>query len=233
MDCPYAPDYGDTLVCLPNGNGADYIVSPVNSPGAGRYYSWPVGMTIDHYTGAINVTQSEPGMRYMIGFVKQGSTDTCLTPLIITGMSYMDSVHVLSDSQNTTSPYFNADPNLFSACASGNCQIDINGQVTNKKIAINKITGVIDLQKTLDQGAFGLNPVNGDLIEVTLIYKINDGCTKGVQRMNLKFIYFTNKSQIDVALINEVLSKQASIRSGNTNTSYKPRPPLIIITRYN
>src|SRR6185436_3342619 len=109
MNCPYAPDYRDTLVCLPNGNGADYIVSPVNSPGAGRYYSWPVGMTIDHFTGAINVTQSEPGMRYMVGFVKQGSTDTCLTPLIVTGMSYMDSVHVLSDNQNTSSPYFNAD----------------------------------------------------------------------------------------------------------------------------
>jgi len=233
MNCSYSPYYGDTLVCLPNGNGADYIVSPVNSPGAGRYYSWPVGMIIDHYTGAINVTQSEPGMRYMVGFVKQGSTDTCLTPLIVTGMSYMDSVHVLSDSQNTSSPYFNADPNLFSACASGNCQIDINGQVTNKNIAINKTTGVIDLQKTLDQGAFGLNPVNGDYIEVTLTYKINDGCTKGVQKMKLKFMYFNSKAQIDVALINEVLSKQASIRGGNTNTSYKPRPPLIIITRYN
>ena len=233
MNCPYAPDYGDTLICVPNGNGPDYIVSPVNNPGPGKYYSWPMGMTIDRITGAINVTKSETGMRYMIGFVKQGTTDTCLTELVIAGLSYVDSVHVLSDGQTSTLPYTNADVNLFSACASGNCQIDINGQVTNKNIAINKTTGEIDLQKTLDQGAFGLNPVNGDLIEVTLSYKINDGCTKGVQKMKLKFMYFNSKAQIDIALINEVLSKQASIRGGNTNTSFKPRPPLIIITRYN
>ena len=130
-------------------------------------------------------------MRYMIGFVKQGSTDTCLTPLIISGMSYMDSVHVLSDGQKISLPYFNADPNLSSACASGNCQFDINGEANNQNIAVNKTTGVIDLQKTLDQGAFGLYPVNGDLIEVTIIYKINDGCTNAVQKIKLKFMYFT------------------------------------------
>ena len=233
MNCPNAPDYGDTLICSKNGNGPDYIVSPVNNPGAGRYLSWPAGMTIDPVTGAINVSQSEAGLRYLIGFVKQGTTDTCLTPLIISGMSYLDSVFVLSNGQKTSVPYFNADATAVSACVSGNCEFDMNGQAAKDKVFINTTTGIIDLQKTLDQGAFGLNPVNGDLIEVTLSYKINDGCTKGVQKMNLKFMYFNNKSQIDIALINEVLSKQASIRGGNTNPGYKPRPPLIIITRYN
>jgi len=233
MNCPYSPDYGDTLICIPNGNGPDYIISPVNNPGTGKYFSWPIGLKIDRFTGAINVTQSESGMRYLIGFVKQGTTDTCISQIVIAGMSYIDSVHVLSQGQTSTSPYTDADANLFSACATGNCQIDLNGKLTSMKIAINKTTGEIDLQKTLDQGAFGPNPVNGDYIEATMLYKVDNGCSNSVKRINLKFMYFNNKSQIDAALISEVLAKQASVRGGNIIDTYlKPRPPLIIITRY-
>jgi len=232
MNCPYAPDYGDTLICTPNGNGPDYIISPVNNPGAGRYFSWPMGMKIDQITGAINVSQSEAGIIYMIGFVKQGSTDTCLTPLIISGMSYLDSVFVLSNGQKTSVPYFNGDVNLASACVSGNCEFDMNGQAAKDKVFVNTTTGIIDLQKTLDQGAFGSTAENGDVVETTIRYRINDGCTNKVQKLKVQLMYFTNKSQIDVALINEVLSRQSNIRNRNSNAG-SPRPPLIIITRYN
>ena len=233
-NCPYSPDYGDTLICTPNGNGPDYIVSPVNNPGAGRYLSWPAGMTIDPVTGAINVSQSESGMRYLIGFVKQGTTDTCLTPLIISGMSYLDSVFVLSSGQKTSVPYFNADATVVSACISGNCEFDMNGQAAKDKVFVNTTTGIIDLQKTLDQGAFGLTAENGDLIETTIRYRINDGCTNKVQKLKVQLMYFTNKSQIDAALINTILMRQSNIRNGNIiNAGGSPRPPLIIITRYN
>ena len=233
MNCPYAPDYGDTLICSPKGNGQDVIVSPINNPGAGKFLTWPMGMMIDSITGAINISQSEPGLRYMIGFIKQGTTDTCLTPLIISGMSYLDSVFVLSAGEKTSIPYFNANSYLNTVCASGNCEFDIKGKAAKDNVVVNTSTGVIDLQKTLDQGAFGTFPENGDVVETTIRYRINDGCSDKEQKIKVKLMYFTNKSQIDVALINEVLSKQASIRSGNTNSSYKPRPPLIIITRYN
>ena len=98
---------------------------------------------------------------------------------------------------------------------------------------VNTTTGVIDLQKTLDQGAFGMNPVNGDVVETTIRYRINDGCSDKEQKIKIKLIYFNNKSQIDVALINTILMKQSNIRNGNPNTNIAPRPPLIIITRYN
>jgi len=233
-NCPYSPFYGDTLICTPNGNAPDYIISPVNNPGAGTYFSWPIGMKIDHYTGAINVSQSEAGMRYLIGFVKQGTTDTCLTPLIISGMSYMDSVFVLSSGQTTSVPYFNADATVVSACISGNCEFDMNGQAAKDKVFVNTTTGIIDLQKTLDQGAFGPTAVNGDMVETTIRYRINDGCTNKVQKLMVQLMYFDSKSQIDVGLINTILMKQSNIRNGNIiNTGINPRPPLIIITRYN
>src|SRR5690242_18090655 len=56
QSCAYAPDYGDTLICAQPVNGQDYIISPVNNPGAGKYMAWPVGMLIDSVTGAINVS---------------------------------------------------------------------------------------------------------------------------------------------------------------------------------
>jgi len=79
-----------------------------------------------------------------------------------------------------------------------------------------------------------LAPINGDLVETTLLYRVSDGCTNAVQRIKLKFMYFDSKSQIDVGLINTILMKQSNIRNGNIiNTGINPRPPLIIITRYN
>src|ERR1700730_9823434 len=112
--CSYAPDYGDSIIYPQPTNGPDYVVSPVNNPGTGKYFSWPGGMVIDSLPGAINVTKSQTGQRYDIGFVKTGSTDTCLKSLIIAGAAYMDSVYVLANNEKLALPYFNANPYLVS-----------------------------------------------------------------------------------------------------------------------
>ncbi|HEY4110349.1 MAG TPA: hypothetical protein VGM48_15120, partial [Puia sp.] len=41
--CPVLPIYGDTLI-FQQPSGSDYIFYPVNSPGTGKYFSWPTGM---------------------------------------------------------------------------------------------------------------------------------------------------------------------------------------------
>ncbi len=94
------PVYGDTIIFPQPVNGPDYIVNPVNSPGTGRYFAWPHGMVIDANTGAIDVMKSETGMKYAIGFIKEGTTDTCLGSLVIGGAAYFDSVYVLGNGQN-------------------------------------------------------------------------------------------------------------------------------------
>lgn len=232
--CSYAPYYGDTLICAKPIDGQDYIVSPVNNPGAGKYMAWPIGMMIDSTTGAINVTKSETGLRYIIGFVKNGTSDTCLTELVIAGASYMDSVHVLSDGEKYANPYYNADPTLVSACSTGNCQFDITNEANNKKIFVDKNTGKIDLEKSLNQGAFGLLALDGDMVETTIYYKVNDGCNTSVQHIKVQFMYYTRKSQINAALLGNLLSKVTNLLNGNIiSASANPRPPLIIITRYN
>lgn len=232
LTCPYAPDYGDTLICANPDNGQDYIISPVNNPGVGKYLSWPIGMKIDSTTGAINVTKSEPGLRYMVGFIRDGTADTCLTELVLAGASYMDSVHVLGEGQKYSSPYYNADPSLTSVCSTGNCQFDITNEANNKKIAVDKNTGKIDLEKTLNQGAFGLITNPGDMVETTIYYKVNDGCDTSVHHIKVQFMYFNSTSQINASLRTYLLTKITNALNGNLlSTTYNPRPPLIIITR--
>ena len=57
--CSYAPVYGDSIIYPQPTSGQDYVVSPVNSPGTGKYFAWPVGMAIDSLSGAIDVTSTK------------------------------------------------------------------------------------------------------------------------------------------------------------------------------
>lgn len=242
--CSYAPNYGDSIV-YPQPTNQDYIVFPVNNPGPGKYFSWPVGMVIDSVTGAINLTKSETGERYMIGFVKDGTTDTCLQSLIIGGADYMDSVYVLADNHTQAFPYFDADPNKTPPCngsgVSGpGCQFDVNGQAASQRVIVDKNTGMIDLKKTLDNGllglggAFGLLPADGSVVNTTIYYKLNDASNNALQHIDVQLVYYTRKSQMSSSLLSDVLLKLNNILTGSLiSKSANPRPPLIIITRYN
>ena len=84
-DPQLSPIYGDSIIYPQPTSGSDYIFRPVNNPGTGKYFSWPIGMVIDSVSGAIDVTKSQTGQRYDIGFIKSGTTDTCLSQLIIGG----------------------------------------------------------------------------------------------------------------------------------------------------
>src|ERR1700760_534995 len=48
--CPVLPIYGDSIVYPQPTSGSDYILFPVNNPGPGKYFSWPVGMVLDSIT---------------------------------------------------------------------------------------------------------------------------------------------------------------------------------------
>ena len=77
------PDYGDSVLCYQLlSSGQDYKVSPLNNPGKGKYIAMPEGLIIDNNTGEINVTKSESGLAYKVGFIAEGSSDTCFTRVI-------------------------------------------------------------------------------------------------------------------------------------------------------
>jgi hypothetical protein len=144
---------------------------------------------------------------------------------------------VLQDGQTTASPYFNANPNLTSVCSGSQggpgCQWDITGLAKLQKITIDNHTGVIDLQQTLNDGAFGLLLLNGSSVQTTITYQLNDNSNMATQQTPVKLIFYNKKSDIPQSLLNQITNRQNNIiqqllilLGGN------PRPPLIIITRF-
>ncbi|HEX3934819.1 MAG TPA: hypothetical protein VHW43_09080 [Puia sp.] len=238
--CPLSPIYGDTIIFTQPTGGPDYIFNPVNNPGAGRYFSWPVGMVMNQNTGAIDLTTSQTGMKYAIGFVKAGTTDTCMSTLIVGGASYYDSVYVIADNDTTATPYFEANPYLPNICAGGGCTFDVNGAAAAKKVIVDKTTGVINLGLTLQPkglagllgGAFGLLPQNGSSITVPIYYKLNDASNQALESISVQIEYYDSESQVSSGLLGGVLNSLNSLLSGNLiSTGANPRPPLIIIVR--
>ncbi|HVU58894.1 MAG TPA: hypothetical protein VHD83_27725 [Puia sp.] len=236
--CSVDPIYGDTIIFpQPTANGQDYIVYPVNSPGTGKYFAWPQGMVIDPNTGAINLTKSETGMLYAIGFVKDGTTDTCLQRLVVGGAAYMDSVYVLASGADAAAPYFEANPYLPSICQGNGCTFDVTGSAAQKKVIVDQTTGIIDLKKTLNGtgllgGAFGLLPISGSSVTADIYYKLNDPSNQALQHIAVQIEYYDSKALISGGLLGAILNKVNNLTSGNLISNYaNPRPPLIIIVR--
>ena len=266
-NCMNAPDWGGTVICPQfRGPNNDHKIKPKNDPGPGLYYSWPQGLVLNETTGEINVTKSETGARYIIGFIRTGSTDTCLTEMVIAGVTYVDSVYVLSSNDTLALPHFNANPVPTSICdasddtdypgngspgGGGNtkCEFDDgadddngngiadeppSGQRANdQNVRVRTISGIINLKKTLEEGAFGPNPQNGDNKEVTIYYRLNDCSIKALQKIKGNLIYYEKKSDIPVQLMDEIRGRRTAFMQARIiDPNGKPRPPQIFVTRY-
>ena len=237
LTCQYSPDYGDSIL-YPQ-PGADYIAAPLNNIGiAGKYFGWPDGLSLNSSTGAIDVTKSISGVRYAVGFVKNGTTDTCLSPLIIGGASYEDSVYVLAQSDTTSRAYFNANPYGPDICDQsgpddGNkCKFDVYGNAKLQGITIDKKTGYINLKQSMQHLMFGPLPFDGEIVYSTFYYQVDDNTNNAVQQMQVEFIFFNNKSEVPADLLNAVGDKLTNILNNIlVAKTGSPKPPLIIITR--
>ena len=91
------------------------LVSP-DSTLAGTYSSFPLGLSIHPTTGVIDVNASETGLKYEVSFVPTGTTDTCRTSVIISGINYLDSIYVLNQGDSLAFPIYNADPTALLPC---------------------------------------------------------------------------------------------------------------------
>ena len=252
--CANAPLYGDSIIYTAPVKG-DYIIFPVNaaSLGKGKFLSWPAGLLLDSSSGAINVSGSETGMRYVIGFIKQGSTDTCMSNLLLAGVSYIDSIYVLSNNDTLAVPYYNANAAAPAVCdgsddsdypdnagqGNGNdkCIFDATdkkgnkGQANKKNVKVRTISGMINLKASLSAGAFGSNPADGANIIVPIVYNLNDKSKKATQQINVELMYYTHRSDIPLSVVNQVSQDRTAFYK-NLPIFGTPRPPIIIITRF-
>jgi hypothetical protein len=234
-NCPYIPNYGDSVIySQPTASGVDYIIHPANTPVSGRFLSWPAGLVIDSSNGAIDVTQSITGTRYSVGFVKAGTTDTCLETVILSGADYADSVYVLANNENHAPPFFEANSNNAAQCNSGPaCHFDITGSAKAMNVSMDNGHGIIDLGPTLT-GVFGNTPLDGATANIVFYYTLNDPSNNAVQKMQIQLMYYTSKSLIPQALLNQINAKRVNGLLNNLiDFTSSPRPPIIIITRLN
>lgn len=243
--CSNAPSYGDSIIYQQSDNG-NYKVTPVNNTGIqGIYLSWPEGLDINQTTKIINVSKSETGVRYYIGFIKTGTHDTCVSQLILGGITYIDSIHVLSNNDTLAAPVFNADPNAAPVCDgssdddypdgnnNGNqkCHFDdeVRGQRANdQKLRVRTISGIINLKRSVAEGLFGNNPKNGDSKKIKINYRLNDKSQMSKQKVTVEVMYYDKVSNIPDAIKQDIATKRKNTFSYKIING-KPRPPLLII----
>ena len=140
-------------------------------------------------------------------------------------------------------PYFDANPSLPSPCSSngqGNgsgCAFDLSAFAAMQHVIIDKNTGIIDLNKTLNgknhsAGAFGLFPFNGEFIYTTIYYKVHDQSNNALQHITLQLVYYNHLSDVPNKLLASIGSSLTNLLTGNLiSTDTNPRPPLIVIIR--
>jgi hypothetical protein len=238
-ECNLAPDYGDSIVYPQPSGSNDYFVYPQNNQGlSGAYLSWPGGLEMDSKTGTINLTRSETGQRYAVAFVKTGTTDTCLSQLIVAGAAYMDSIYDLSVSDTTAKPYFNANPYGPPICQGSSgpgpgCQFDYNNFAHNQGIEVDQNSGYINLKKSMQQSLFGILPINGTTVMTTIYYKLNDNSNYAAQKIQLQMVYYNHRSDIPPGMLATVTNKLLNTLSDLliSKNPASSRPPIIIIVR--
>jgi hypothetical protein len=162
-----------------------------------------------------------------------------MSQLIVAGAAYMDSVYVLSDNQTTATPYYNADPSAPPICTGSSngqgCVFDYNNAAKNAGVVIDNHTGIIDLKKTMSNSLFGLLPLDGTTVTATVNYKLDDNSAMAPQKISVKFMFYNKKSSIPPGLLASLTTKLVNTLENLLliKSSTSPRPPLIIITRFN
>jgi len=245
--CPNAPNYGDSILYIQPTTG-HYTVSPLNNTTVqGTYLSWPEGLDLNARTGVIDLSQSETGVRYNIAFVKTGTHDTCTSQLILGGITYMDSIYVMSNKDTLAAPIFNANPFAPPPCdasddtdypsnnGNGNnkCSFDDDApgnKANDQGLRVRTKSGIINLKKSLADGVFGPNLKNGDTKKIKILYQLNDNSKKAMQKITVQLVYYDKVSNIPASLRNEITGKRSNMFSYQVYE--KPRPPLIVVAGF-
>lgn len=227
---PYALSYGDSILYLRPSAG-DYIVSPTIHRD-GVYEGFPEGIEIDGSTGAINVTKSETGLRYRI---KHTATDGTVTTAIIvlSGITFFDKFYNLSQNDSIALPVYNA---LASrALPLTGSVFDDGGGANASGCSVKTINGQINLAQTVRNGLFGNNPVNDSRKDIEIVYRLNDGSGKTINKLKVRLYYYTSMATVAPDLLQTLQDRQTGgvfLRGESAERIEqvaKPRPPCVII----
>ncbi|MEL6561769.1 MAG: hypothetical protein AAFQ94_26505 [Bacteroidota bacterium] len=239
-------NYGDSVFFI-DGTLINKIVN-TSSVLAGKFGATPEGLSIDSLTGAIDVNLSDAGLKYEVYYVATGGTDTCKTNVIISGIDYLSSINVLSENDTLISPVYNSQVGLGLPGDDDDDdddeddddddeqnEFDLSGSAQLLGVAIDTVTGAINLQQTVDNGTFGVTPVSGTSQSVTIQYKLDDDSDRSLNSINVTVYYYDKLTDVPQSLLDEVTNKNNSLNTSVYTSARvsalarRPRPPAIII----
>lgn len=222
----YKIRYNDSIFYQRN-SGSDYIISPMNAQ-PGTYEAFPEGLEIDEKSGAINISESETGLRYKILYTSQKG-DSSSTVILLSGINYVDEYFNMAQNDSVIYPVYNADINR----SVPNGVFDVDGEARKEGCAIDPMTGSISLKQTMRNGFFGGSP-NGVRKEVTVSYRLNDKSNQALQSIDVLLYYYNTMNDVPQDLQQKVDEHLAQIYRYNstevmTQALAKPRPPCVVI----
>jgi hypothetical protein len=229
-DSAYDLTYGDSVLYLRPSLG-DYIVYP-NTQRTGEYSGFPEGIEIDDKTGAINISKSETGLRYRITHTAPDGTIST-TKVVLSGITYFDQFYHLSQNDTIAFPVYNA--TASSPLPLTGSVFDDGGGAGATGCEVKTVNGQINLAQTVRNGLFGSSPVNDARRDIEILYRLNDGSGKTVNKLKVRLYYYTSMAAVAPDLLETLAERQnggvflkgAGIL--NTEQAAKPRPPCVII----
>ena len=236
----YKLSYGDSILYLKT-QSSDYIVHPTEQR-PGTYSGFPDGIEIDDDNGAINVSKSETGLRYLITHESPEGIIT-QTRVVLSGITYFDKYYNLSQGDSIAGPVYNADQNRTLPLAGS--VFDSDNTANSGGCSVKTTNGQINLAESLRNGIFGANPSNDDKREFDIEYKLNDNSGKAKNKIRVKLYFYDSMADVAPDLLQTLQEREdqgvfLQANNGNPFFNYnntaargagvaKPRPPCIII----
>jgi len=241
----YKLSYPDPVL-YPQGETSELqVISPTIAK-TGTYTSFPDGLDINSTTGAINIHNSETGIKYRVYFTDGTIKDSTL--ITVGGINYLDGVYKINAADSIIAPVYNAViGNSLPGAGSGSV-FDEGGGCNGSGCAVNLGDARINLAQTVRNGTFGAIPANSSNKEFTLNFRINDNSRKGGNKLKIKIFYFKTLNDITTqvwdllngrngTVINSFNNNNNTPIQGNTagnivqtsNSGRGRRPPCVVI----
>ena len=229
----YSLNYGDSILYL-RSSGSNIIFPTQHRDGT--YSGFPDGIEIDASTGAINLDNSETGLRYRITHTAPDGTKT-ETMVVLSGITFTDHYYRLSTGDSIAPPVYNANANRVLPLSGSNFD---DGNIANGSgCSVKTDNGRINLSESIRNGVFGNNPPrNDDNKEIEIKYRINDGSGKSLNKLKVKLYWYNTMADVPQYLL-DILSDRTTqgvfLRGAVVDSTQraeqlaKPRPPCVII----
>ncbi len=217
----YKLSYADALL-YPRGETTDLqVIRPVTAA-TGTYSAFPEGLSIDNTTGAINLHESETGIRYRVYYTSANGSIKDSTLITIGGLNYVDGLYKINSADSIMDPLYNAAAGANLPGAANGSVIDEGGGCNNNGCAVDVSNAKINLAKTVRNGTFGNTPVNGSSKEFELKFRLNDNSGKGSNKLKIKVFYFTKLADITPQVWDLLNGRNGTVINSFSNADNTP-----------